>query len=82
MTSRNVEDHVTSFRSLVAESKESGALFVNSHSGCDSWNIDQGRSYLIEALKIERELGIEVMHETHRRRLFWNPFNYRDLLKG
>ena len=22
------------------------------------------------------------MHETHRRRLFWNPFNYRDLLKG
>ena len=22
------------------------------------------------------------MHETHRRRLFWNPWNYRDLLKG
>ena len=21
------------------------------------------------------------MHETHRRRLFWNPFNFRDVLK-
>ena len=77
-----MHDHVSSFERLISEAKEKGALFVNSHSGCDSWNIQEGRQYLLEALKIENDLGIEVMHETHRRRLFWNPWNYRDLLQG
>ena len=82
MSSRSVQEHLNSFKQLITEAKAAGAIFVNSHSGCDSWSIDEGRQFLIEALKIEKEVGIEVMHETHRRRLFWNPFNYRDLLKG
>jgi sugar phosphate isomerase/epimerase len=42
----------------------------------------KGTEFLIEALKIEKELDITIVHETHRRRLFWNPFpfNLRDLL--
>ena len=27
-------------------------------------------------------MGLPIVHETHRRRLFWNPFNFRDILKG
>lgn len=34
------------------------------------------------ALEIEKELAIPIVHETHRRRLFWNPYNFRDILKG
>lgn len=30
---------------------------------------------------IEKEVGLPIAHETHRRRLFWNPFNFRDVLK-
>ena len=30
---------------------------------------------------LQAELGIPIVHETHRRRLFWNPFNFRDILK-
>ena len=80
MTSKKVEDHISSFRSLVTEAKQSGAIFVNSHSGCECWSIDESREFLQEALKIEKEIGIDVMHETHRKRILWNPFNYRDVL--
>ena len=80
MTSRNLEDHIQSFRTMVAEAKELGAKFINSHSGCDCWTVEQAREYLTAAVQIEQELGIIVTHETHRRRIFWNPFNYRDIL--
>ena len=65
----------------MTEAKQIGAIFINSHSGCDSWDLQDARTFLKEAIQIEKEAGIEVMHETHRRRLFWNPFNYRDILK-
>ena len=79
MTSRAVSDHVTSLRALVLEAKQMGAIFVNSHGGCDCWSVEETRSFLKEALIIEKEIGIDVMHETHRRRILWNPFNYRDV---
>ena len=82
MTSKTVSDHISSFRTLVTEAKQSGAIFVNSHSGCECWTINESRIFLAEALKIEKEVGINVMHETHRKRILWNPFNYRDVLLG
>jgi len=80
-TSYKVADHIESLRFMVQEAIKAGAIFVNSHSGCDSWSIAEAREYLREALKVEKELGLTIVHETHRRRLFWNPFNFRDILK-
>ena len=82
MTSRKVEDHIESFKILVQEAKQIGAIFINSHSGCDSWSVDEACEYLKETVKIEKELEITVTHESHRRRIFWNPFNYRDIFKN
>lgn len=31
-------------------------------------------------MKIEKEFGITVAHETHRRRIFYNPWDTRDLI--
>ena len=39
-------------------------------------------TYLKAALGIAAELGIPVAHETHRRRLLWNPWQARDLMKA
>ena len=81
-TSYSVKDHLDSLKDLAQEAKKVGAFIVNSHSGCDSWSIEDAREYLRGALVIEKELGLPICHETHRRRLFWNPFNFRDILKG
>ena len=41
----------------------------------------KAEEYLLKALEIEKALQIPIVHETHRRRIFWNPFQLRDLLK-
>lgn len=33
------------------------------------------------ALRIEQEMGVMVVHETHRRRVLYNPFVARDLCR-
>lgn len=81
-TSIAVKDHLDSLRELSLEAKKVGAFMINSHSGCDSWSVEDSRVFLRGALAIEAEVGLPIVHETHRRRLFWNPFNFRDLLQG
>lgn len=80
-TKYSVEDHLASLKELATIQKEAGAFMINSHSGCDSWSIAEAKEYLAGALKIEKELGIPICHETHRRRIFWQPYNFRDILK-
>jgi len=80
MNGTQVQDHVDSLRAIGTMAVQAGAIFINAHSGCDSWTIHQARQYLTEALKIEAELGVNIVHETHRRRIFFNPFNFRDIL--
>jgi hypothetical protein len=53
-TSSKVKDHVDSLKYLAETAKESGAIFINSHSGCDSWNNDQAREFLRQATEIEK----------------------------
>ena len=55
---------------------------MNAHSGCDSWSVAEAREYLRGALVVEHEVGIDICHETHRKRIFWNPFNFREIIKG
>eukprot|EP01060_Flectonema_neradi_P041544 TRINITY_DN989_c1_g1_i3.p1 TRINITY_DN989_c1_g1~~TRINITY_DN989_c1_g1_i3.p1 ORF type:complete len:332 (+),score=87.18 TRINITY_DN989_c1_g1_i3:55-996(+) len=82
MSKWEVKDHLESLKATATEAKKVGAIAVNSHSGVDGWSIEQAREFLRGALVIEKELGIEIFHETHRRRLFWNPFQTRDILAG
>jgi sugar phosphate isomerase/epimerase len=84
-SSSNVEHHKESFSALVNEcsqiikrNKQGG--FINSHSGCDSWNTQQAIDFLSFALEEEKYIDIVVTHETHRQRLFFNPFSTMDIL--
>ena len=81
-TSGKVQDHIDSFKSLAEDALIYQPLHLNSHSGCDSWTIDQTRQFLRGALEVEKSLNTTIVHETHRRRIFWNPFNFRDVLKN
>lgn len=48
---------------------------IGLHSGRDSMTREQGRAYFTEALRLEREIGIPVSHETHRGRMFFTPWD-------
>jgi hypothetical protein len=73
------EDHVESFRRLVREAKEMQPIFINSHSGLDSWSFQVAKDFFVQALRIEEEENIKILHETHRGRILYNPWITRDL---
>jgi sugar phosphate isomerase/epimerase len=75
------EDHLASFKRLVKEAKELNPLFINSHSGRDSWSFQVAQDFFSRVLPIEKEEGIEIYHETHRGRILYNPWVTRDLCK-
>lgn len=76
----SVDDHIRSFREQAESSLEFAPLKINCHDGRDAWSLDESRHYFREVLAIEKDLGIPVAHETHRGRIFYNPWTTRDLL--
>ncbi len=47
---------------------------INLHSGRDSMTRDEGCAFFEAALKVEAEIGVPVVHETHRGRLLYTPW--------
>ncbi len=54
---------------------EYNPLKIGLQSGRDSMSRDEGCAFFEEALRLEQTLGIPVMHETHRGRLFFTPWD-------
>mmetsp|Transcript_9928 Transcript_9928/g.22569 ORF Transcript_9928/g.22569 Transcript_9928/m.22569 type:complete len:306 (-) Transcript_9928:192-1109(-) len=80
-TSCEVADHIASFATLTAEAAELGAKFINVHSGHDLWcSGPKAIEYLTAVLEIGSKLPCPVVHETHRRRVMWNPYSAGELL--
>jgi hypothetical protein len=64
----------------VKKAKEWDAYFINSHTGYDGWNEQERIRFFEKILEIEKAEGVTVSHETHRRRVLYNPWVTRDLL--
>ena len=84
-SSCEVADHKASFEALVKECAQLLARcrhggFINSHSGIDYWSTEKAVDFLTFALQIEEVNQVKITHETHRQRLFWNPFSTYDIL--
>lgn len=63
-----------------------GPAVVNVHSGHDSWTTSQATSYFRQVLDIEKEIVDPnvtiVVHETHRQRLMFNPYQTLEILNN
>jgi sugar phosphate isomerase/epimerase len=76
-----IDAHLKSFREQLISAKSMGAMQVTAHTGADAWSISQAVAFYEQAVAIEREIGIAVGHETHRGRVFFNPWRTRDILE-
>lgn len=77
----DVDTHIASFRRLARGCRQMGAVLINSHSGHDSWTLDEAERFFAAALEVERELGVPIVHETHRQRQLHSPYQARDLFR-
>ena len=82
-TSNKLHDHLGSFVRLTAECAglPLKPVLINSHSGHDSWGSgDKALAFLKQALKVEKVIGVKIVHETHRQRLLYSPYSAAELL--
>ncbi len=77
----SVDEHVTSFRDQAEAAAKLDPVKINCHDGRDFWSLEQSKSYFGEILSIEKDLGVDVAHETHRGRIFYNPWTTATLLE-
>ena len=75
------DDHLASLRLQVEEAMAYEPAEITSHSGRDFWNFDRQREFFAGALEVERHAGIDLNHETHRGRAFFNPWSTAAVLK-
>ena len=47
---------------------------VNSHSGKDSFDKETAVTFFNKCLQIEAGFPFPIVHETHRQRIFFNPW--------
>ena len=77
----SVAAHVRSFEQQVHRAVELGASQLTCQGGSDTWNPGDAESFYREALAIEASVKLPVAHETHRGRVFFNPWITRSLLE-
>ncbi|MEQ9461079.1 MAG: hypothetical protein RIG82_09025 [Phycisphaeraceae bacterium] len=77
-----VADHVQSFREELDRVMPLRPIKIGCHSGLDRFPIKDAITMYQEFVKIESDLGITVGHETHRSRVFYNPWTTRTVLEA
>ena len=82
----NVESHVASFAEQLSECQDlilkvHAGGFVNVHAGVDAWTQSEALSFLRACMDLMETVDFPVTFETHRQRLFCNPFQTRELLQ-
>jgi hypothetical protein len=75
------EDHLKSFRRLVLLASTFNPKKIVAHAGRDLWSFDKQVAFFDGAIAAEKEFGIPIAHETHRRRPLFSPMNALALMK-
>lgn len=73
-TDGNVERHLRSLREQIEEVADDRPLLINAHSGRDRWSPAEMEDFFGGALAMEKEFGLVIAHETHRRRCLATPW--------
>lgn len=76
---RTIEDFCKSFEYYLNISMECNPILINSHSGRDYFTTDEQLKVIDTAQEFSIKNNIRIVHETHRGRIGFSPYNARDL---
>jgi hypothetical protein len=75
------KEHFDSMKSQVDTLLSMNAAQITIHSGQDAWSISDSMRFYALATDLEKTLSVRVGHETHRGRVFFNPWVTRDIIQ-
>jgi sugar phosphate isomerase/epimerase len=78
---RNIDEFCKSFEYYLNLALECGPILINSHSGRDYFSVDDQLRVIDLAANFAAKNKIRVVHETHRGRLGYSPYNAKELFK-
>lgn len=78
---KTVKEHVAEFERQLAETMPLKPILVNVHGGRDSWPQAEALSYFDAVLSIAEKYNVNIVHETHRSRILFNPWATLDYVK-
>ena len=61
-------DHLTSFDAAVTRALPFRPALINSHTGRDIFTFAENLNLFVHALSVMNDIGVPIVHETHRRR--------------
>lgn len=74
-------DHSASFEKQARRAAEFKPELINSHSAKDSMPYEEQLAFFGHAIRLEKEIGVPVAHETHRGRAMFTPWSTARLLR-
>lgn len=74
-------EHAANFREGIEWGKRHGAKKMVVHSGRDAFDDADAKAFFGEVVRIEQDMPFQVGHETHRSRVFFNPWRTRSVLE-
>jgi sugar phosphate isomerase/epimerase len=77
---RTAKDHIISMNTQVDRALEYAPVLINSHTGRDILSFSDNLLVFENALSLEREHGITIVHETHRSRPTFSTLSTENLL--
>jgi sugar phosphate isomerase/epimerase len=77
---KTVQEHLDAFKRDVQKLAKFNPRHVTVHSGADWFSFKDAVGFYKEVVKIEKDLPMPIAHETHRGRIFFNPWITRDVL--
>lgn len=69
---RTVAEHVAGFEEQYERARELRPLFLNSHTGCDHFSLEENLAIFDHATALAAAGGVPVLHETHRGRALFS----------
>jgi len=78
----NTEEHLQSFRDQLKNNLPWKPVKVITHSMRDFYPLAEQVKFYREAVKIEKDTGIHIGHETHRGRSLYSPWSTRAIVEA
>jgi len=79
-SSFELDHHLASVSNEIDLALHAKPCLVNCHAGVDAWDHETQVKFLLGAIEIAKKKGVDITFETHRQRIFCNPFQTRSLL--
>lgn len=76
-----VKDHLAYLQQRIESLKILQPEFITCLGGCDAWPESDSICFLSEAIGIASDINLDISFETHRGRIFFNPWVTQRILK-